>query len=71
VYTAITNVTTLKDCQEGEIRWVPIDEILDYKLIGFIKEIMPYIVKNDTFFEGTITHDPSGEILQKYYSYKQ
>ncbi len=52
-------------CPEGELKWVKLDEVYNHKLIGFIREIMPYILNENGITEGTIWHDRNGEVLSK------
>lgn len=51
------------DCDEGELLWVDIDQIMDYPLIGFIKELVPHIFHNKAFIESLILHDKKGEVI--------
>lgn len=50
-------------CPEGELHWVPIKDIYDLNLIGFIREILPDILEETTFIEATILHNIHGEVL--------
>jgi 8-oxo-dGTP diphosphatase len=53
------------NCPEGELKWIDVDDILNVKLIGFIKEFMPFILNGDSMIEGTIKHDKKGNVLEK------
>lgn len=53
------------DCQEGKLSWEAIDEIYNLNLIGFIREIMPYVLNENVFIEGTIIHTIKGEVLSR------
>lgn len=50
-------------CPEGELKWIDIDKVYDVNLIGFIKEILPHILRENSMIEGTIVHDMRGEVL--------
>lgn len=63
VYTADEFNGELISCNEGELSWVDVDKIYSYKLIGFIKKLMPYILSDNIFFEGLIIHDINGNII--------
>ncbi len=53
------------DCPEGELKWIKINEIDKINLIGFIREIMPFVLNENSIIEGTITHDLTGKVLTK------
>jgi len=71
VYTCSDYSGEVVDCPEGILMWSDITGISDLKLIGFIKEIIPFVFSDETFFEGTITHDSRGNITEKKFSLKQ
>jgi 8-oxo-dGTP diphosphatase len=52
------------NCDEGELKWVNIDEIYNVNLIGFIREILPFVMEEKNVFEGTIIHNSVGEVLE-------
>jgi len=53
------------DCPEGELKWTNIDNIFEVNLIGFIRELMPFILDENAIVEGTIKHDLKGNVLEK------
>jgi len=53
------------DCPEGKLHWVGINDVEKLNLIGFIREIMPFVLNEDSIIEGTITHDLTGTVLSK------
>ena len=55
----------LQSCNEGELLWVPQDQIFSLKLIGFIRKILPFVLEDDSFVEGTIFHDMQGNIIKE------
>lgn len=59
------------NCPEGTLKWVMTDEVFDLKLIGFIKEMMPFILDKDSLIEGTIKHDIRGNVLSKRISLRK
>ena len=52
-------------CPEGELQWIRINDIYKLNLIGFIREIMPFVLDENSMIEGTITHDLTGKVLSK------
>lgn len=56
--------TPINDCDEGVLEWIPISEMNSRNIIGFIQKILPHILQEDCFFEGTIVHDQKGQVLQ-------
>ena len=65
VYTASDFDGNIINCDEGELCWVDIDNIYSQNLIGFIRRILPAILKDDGFLEGTIRHDLRGNVLEE------
>ena len=65
VYTAMTKEEKFHKCNEGKLEWVSLSKIADYKLIGFIKEIFPYLLENTRLIEGTIFHNERGDVIKK------
>jgi len=63
VYTADKFSGELISCDEGELSWVDAEDIYSYKLIGFLKRLLPHILSEDNFFEGLIVHDINGNIV--------
>jgi len=64
VYTAGGYRGEMAKCSEGELEWVDINSIDSYKLIGFIKKIMPYILDESSTFDGVIVHDAKGNVIK-------
>lgn len=52
-------------CDEGELQWIPYDRISSLDMIGFIREILPYVLMDDQFVEGTFRHDLRGTVLER------
>jgi 8-oxo-dGTP diphosphatase len=63
VYTADCPETAVRYCNEGQLEWVPIQEMASKNLIGFIREIVPDIFEDQPVFEKTIVHDAQGHVL--------
>jgi len=63
VYTAKTENSNVKKCDEGTLSWVPIDDALSYNLIGFIRSLFPHIIDSTAFFEGTLVHNQQGDLI--------
>jgi 8-oxo-dGTP diphosphatase len=66
VYLADKFGGTQIPCNEGELTWVPIDEIYSCNLIGFIRRTLPHVLDDAAFVEGTIKHDIKGEIIDEH-----
>lgn len=65
IYTATAESEKLIDCDEGTLQWIPIDTLHSFPLIGFIKEMLPYITNDIGFLEGSVCHDQQGNVLSK------
>lgn len=65
VYTANKADGNLIDCNEGELCWVDDDQVYSQNLIGFIRKIMPAVLEEKGFLEGTIVHDLKGNIVKE------
>jgi 8-oxo-dGTP diphosphatase len=65
VYTADHFTGEQISCDEGELVWVPYDQVFSLPLVGFIREILPQILFDDCFVEGTVRHDMGGLVLEK------
>ena len=62
-YTAEGSEETVRECDEGTLEWVSIKELNSRTIIGFIRKVLPYILDETSFFEGTIVHDLQGEVI--------
>ena len=65
VYTCSDFIGEQIVCPEGDLKWVDISQIYDVNLIGFIKEILPFVLNENAMIEGTIKHDMEGKVLKK------
>jgi 8-oxo-dGTP diphosphatase len=65
VYTAEKNEGTLLPCDEGDLFWVPVENLYRQPLIGFIREVIMMVLDPSLFFEGTILHTDQGDVLEK------
>ena len=65
VYTGESPERTVHECNEGVLEWVPIREINTRNIIGFIRRVLPYILDERSFFEGTIVHDARGQVVSE------
>jgi 8-oxo-dGTP diphosphatase len=70
VYVCTDYSGELGHCPEGILNWVDMTKLPDLNLIGFLREIMPYVFSENAFFEGTITHDSQGIVIEKKLSFK-
>lgn len=65
VYTAFASARPAPLCDEGQLIWVPFEQVLQHNLIGFIRRIWPYLFEVERFFEGFILHDSQGNVLEE------
>ena len=56
---------SIKKCDEGELKWIDKEKLFSENIIGFIRRILPDILKEDHFIEGTIVHDIEGTVLKE------
>jgi 8-oxo-dGTP diphosphatase len=66
IYTTEDFHGNLINCDEGDLEWIAYDEIFSHNLIGFIRKILPYILDEKTFVEGTIKHTITGQVLEDH-----
>jgi 8-oxo-dGTP diphosphatase len=50
-------------CEEGNLQWVDLEALASLDLIGFIRNLLPYVFTQDSFFEGQFTHDTEGNVV--------
>jgi 8-oxo-dGTP diphosphatase len=62
-YTGECSEEAVRDCDEGVLEWVPVQEINSRNIIGFIRRVLPHILDERSFFEGTIVHDMQGQVI--------
>lgn len=65
VYTSKKFDGKMIECDEGKLVWISIKNLFNKNLIGFIREILPSVIQEGNFTEGTIIHDINGQVLQK------
>ena len=53
VYVAKALEEKFMECDEGTLQWIDKSDVGSYNLVGFIRETLPYIFKDDYFLEGT------------------
>lgn len=64
IYTAVAESELTIRCDEGELKWVLMNQLFSFPLIGFIKEVLSSVLSGQ-FVEGTVRHDASGHVLEK------
>lgn len=64
-YTAECADEKVQQCDEGALEWVPRTEVGSRNLIGFIRKVLPLILDEKSFFEGTIVHDLQGDVISE------
>lgn len=67
IYTAVSDTFNFIDCPEGDLVLADTTRLGEYDLIGFIREMMPLILKSLRVFEGTIVHDGQGRVLSSFF----
>lgn len=65
VYVGKTQSMEFKTCEEGTLEWIDETKLTCYDLIGFIREILPYVLRKNQFLEGTIYHNLQGNVKNK------
>jgi len=70
VYSSNIIKFTQINCPEGKLNWVNQEAALQLNLIGFIKEIYPFVLSDNQTFEGTIVHDKNGKVLEKQIDFR-
>jgi 8-oxo-dGTP diphosphatase len=50
------------DCNEGELRWVPIKDIYDYPMWEGDKAFLPLLINHASYFKMTLTYK-NGELI--------
>jgi 8-oxo-dGTP diphosphatase len=64
IYTTSEFYGQQSECSEGKLFWIDRNDVQNQNLIGFINELIPYILNGDSI-EGTIIHDQEGNVLTK------
>jgi len=63
VYVADQFTGKMKGCEEGKLEWVDENKLYRKNLIGFIEEMLPYILdKREGVFTGKLLHDDQGNV---------
>ena len=65
IYTSSNFTGDLIDCNECQLNWIDKDKLFSENLIGFIKRILPNVLEENEFIEGTIIHDMEGNVLDE------
>ena len=63
LYTAHTDRTECRDCEEGILRWVPIEEIMDLPLWEGDRIFLPLLRAEGPCFSLTLNYAPGGALL--------
>jgi len=65
-YTATTSEPqSIIPCDEGALQWVKEEQVYEHNLVGFIRPILPYLLEEGAFVEGTFEHDRGGQVLSQ------
>lgn len=64
VYSTDEFTGTQAECPEGRLFWIDVNDAVNQNLIGFIREILPFVI-NGNLIEGTIIHDQEGNVINK------
>ena len=65
VYTTASFIGNVMDCNEGELIWINKKDVFSKNLIDFIRRILPSVLKENEFIEGTIIHDAKGNVIKE------
>ena len=63
LYTAGTDWTELPECEEGILRWVPIDEVMDLPLWEGDRIFLPLLRSREGCFSLKLVYAPGGSLL--------
>ena len=63
LYTARTDAETLPDCAEGELRWIPADEVLTLPLWEGDRVFLPLLRTRRDCFSLKLIYAPGGQLL--------
>lgn len=63
-YVGKVGTKEVPHCDEGTLEWVDLEELPKKPLIGFIREIMPHLIRGESLLECTLVHDQRGCLVQ-------
>ncbi len=64
LYTADTEEEKVKDCAEGELKWIPIKDIMSLELWEGDRVFLPLLQERDGCFSLKLIYDAGGKLVR-------
>ena len=64
LYTATDFTGTIKECNEGELQWIPKDKIFDLNLWEGDRYFLEPLLHSDTFFTAKLIYDNNDNLVK-------
>ena len=64
LYTARTDTESLPDCAEGELKWIPADEVMSLSLWEGDRAFLPLLRSRSDCFSMKLVYTPGGRLLE-------
>ena len=64
LYTARTDTESLPDCAEGELKWIPADEVMSLSLWEGDRAFLPLLRSRSDCFSMKLVYAPGGRLLE-------
>ena len=64
LYTARTETETLPECAEGELKWIPLEDVLSLSLWEGDRVFIPLLLTREDCFSVKLEYAPGGELLR-------
>ena len=62
LYTAQTDTTELKECSEGVLKWIPIEDVMDLPLWEGDRIFLPLLQTREDVFSLKLNYEPGGRL---------
>ena len=63
LYTARTGTESLPECAEGELKWIPVDDVMNLSLWEGDRVFLPLLRTRKDVFSLKLTYAPGGKLL--------
>ena len=64
LYTARTETEALPECAEGELKWIPLEDVLSLSLWEGDRVFIPLLLTREDCFSVKLEYAPGGELLR-------
>ena len=64
LYTARTDRTELPECAEGELRWIPVDEVMSLPLWEGDRVFLPLLCTRESCFSVKLIYAAGGKLIE-------